>query len=83
MPSRRRRLDVARQPVERDPHDSRHRGDLGGRRAAFDDENRPDQVIDREAMLGDQPPGPGVVAVAPHTGRGKAADRHAGFSWAA
>jgi hypothetical protein len=71
---RRHMLD---QPIQRDPVDTGHRADRGDEALPLDDEDRPDQVIDRQAVLGHQPACPGVAAVAAHADRWISADGHA------
>ncbi len=48
---------------------------------ALEDEDRPDQVVHGQGVLGDQPAGPGIPPVAPHAGiregPGRGADAHA------
>ena len=72
-----RRADRIDQQVDREPLDAGHRGDRLAARLALDDEHRPDQVIDAEAMLGHQPARPGALPVAPQSGARVTADARA------
>ncbi len=62
----RRALRRARDLVDREPLDARHRGDRLTRLVAVHDEERPDQVVGREHVLAHHPPRPVGAAVAPH-----------------
>jgi len=47
---------------------------------AFDHEDRPDQVVYRQRIFGDQTPGPIITPVAPQTGPGITAGKRQGVS---
>ena len=58
-----------RDHVRRVAHHARHGVDRHTLVFAVDDEGRPDQVVDRKLVLGNQPAHPVARAVAPHTDR--------------
>ena len=58
--------------VHGDALDAGHRGDRHARRLPLDHEQRPDQVVDAEPILGDEPPRPMRATVSAHPNMRKA-----------
>ena len=56
-----------------EPLHARHRGDRHARVGALDHEQRPDEIVDGKAVLGDEPARPGGAAVAAQAHEGEAA----------
>ncbi len=74
MPSATASSTASSRQIDRQPFDTRHRGDRLAPRVALDDEHRPDQIGCVEAVLGHQPPRPGVRRCAAQAGARVAAE---------
>ncbi len=56
--------------IERQPIDARHRGHRRALLRSFLNEDRPDEIVGTEAILGDETAQPGMPAIAPRPGLG-------------
>ena len=57
--------------IDRQPVDARHRDDGFAAIDAVQNEQRPDQIVDRQRVLGDDTTVPGVGAIATHANAGE------------